>query len=118
MTNSPEILWQPSKERVARSNISAFIKLVNKRWQAGVKDSQALYEWSVSQPEQFWTSVWDFGGVIAETRGERVLADARQDARRVVVPRCQTEFRREPAAQARRQPTQWCSGARTRCVAA
>ena len=75
MTQSPPILWQPSKERIARSNISAFIKLVNKRWQAGVADSDALYEWSVSQPEQFWTSVWDFCGVIAECRGERVLVD-------------------------------------------
>jgi len=75
MTKSPEILWQPSKERIAHSNISAFIKLVNKRWQAGVADSHALYEWSVAQPEQFWTSVWDFCGVVAEYRGERVLAD-------------------------------------------
>ncbi|MEO8159689.1 MAG: acetoacetate--CoA ligase [Betaproteobacteria bacterium] len=75
MTKSPDILWQPSKERITRSNITAFIKLVNKRWQAGVADSNALYEWSVSQPEQFWTSVWDFCGVIAEERGERVLVD-------------------------------------------
>ncbi len=76
MTQSPPILWQPSKERITRSNITAFIKLVNKRWQVGVADSNALYEWSVSQPEQFWTSVWDFCGVIAEERGQRVLVDA------------------------------------------
>ncbi|HEX9451527.1 MAG TPA: acetoacetate--CoA ligase [Burkholderiales bacterium] len=75
MSKSPDILWQPSKERIARSNISAFIKLVNKRWQAGVSDSDALYDWSVGQPEQFWTSVWDFCGVIADSRGERVLVD-------------------------------------------
>ena len=75
MTKSPDILWQPSKERIARSNVSAFIKLINKRWQAGVADSFALYEWSISQPEQFWLSVWDFCGVIAQSRGERVLVD-------------------------------------------
>ena len=75
MTKSPDILWQPSEERIARSNIRAFIKLVNKRWQAGVAESGALYEWSINQPEQFWTSVWDFCGVIAEHRGDRVLVD-------------------------------------------
>ena len=75
MSKSPDVLWQPAKERMARSNISAFIKLVNKRWQAGVADSDALYDWSVGQPEQFWTSVWDFCGVIADSRGERVLVD-------------------------------------------
>ncbi len=76
MTAHPSILWQPSKERIARSNISAFTKLINKRWRAGVADPQALYQWSIDQPEQFWTSVWDFCGVIAEHRGERVLIDA------------------------------------------
>ena len=75
MTKSPDILWQPSKERIARSNVTAFIKLINKRWQAGVSDSFALYEWSISQPEQFWLSVWDFCGVIAQSRGDRVLVD-------------------------------------------
>ena len=74
--STPAILWQPSKERIARSNVSAFIRLVNKRWQAGVADSDALYQWSVNQPEQFWVCVWDFCGVIAESRGERVLLDA------------------------------------------
>ena len=75
MATTPTVLWTPSAERIARSNISAFIKLVNKRWQAGVADSNALYDWSINQPEPFWTSVWDFCGVIAEHRGERVLVD-------------------------------------------
>src|SRR5260221_10322324 len=75
MSRSPDMLWQRSKERIARSNISAFIKLVNKRWQAGVADSDALYDWSVGRREQFGTSVWVFCGVIADSRGERVLVD-------------------------------------------
>ncbi|HXF18504.1 MAG TPA: AMP-binding protein, partial [Burkholderiales bacterium] len=75
MAANPEQLWQPSTSRIADANITAFIKLINKRWQAGVADSIALYEWSVAQPEQFWTAVWDFCGVIAERRGERVLVD-------------------------------------------
>ena len=75
MAAKAEQLWQPSTSRLADANITAFIKLVNKRWQAGVADSIALYEWSVAQPEQFWTAVWDFCGVIAERRGERVLVD-------------------------------------------
>ncbi|HEV8259976.1 MAG TPA: acetoacetate--CoA ligase [Burkholderiales bacterium] len=75
MARSPGILWQPSRERIAKSNITRFIHLVNQRWNAGVRDSQQLYDWSVHEPEQFWTAVWDFCGVVAETRGERVLVD-------------------------------------------
>jgi len=73
--SSPTVLWQPSRERIARSNITRFIHLVNQRWNAGVRDSQQLYDWSVREPEQFWTAMWDFCGVVAETRGERVLVD-------------------------------------------
>jgi acetoacetyl-CoA synthetase len=71
----PPILWQPSKERIARSNIAAFIKLVNRQHKAGLTDSDSLFDWSVREPEQFWTAMWDFGGVIAETRGSRILID-------------------------------------------
>ncbi|MGN2393736.1 acetyl-coenzyme A synthetase N-terminal domain-containing protein, partial [Pelomicrobium sp. G1] len=35
----------------------------------------ALYRWSIEKPERFWVSVWEYCGVIAETRGERVLVD-------------------------------------------
>ncbi len=73
--NAPTILWTPSAERIARSNITRFIRLVNQRWSAGVGDSQQLYDWSVRKPEQFWTAIWDFCGVAAETRGKRVLVD-------------------------------------------
>ncbi len=72
---TPPILWKPSKDRIARSNITAFIKLVNKAYKAGLTDSASLFDWSVAEPEKFWTAVWDFCGVIAETRGERVLVD-------------------------------------------
>jgi acetoacetyl-CoA synthetase len=74
--NAPTVLWRPSRERIAKSNITRFIHLVNQRWNAGVRDSQQLYDWSVHEPEQFWTAIWDFCGVVAETRGDRVLVDA------------------------------------------
>ncbi len=72
----PPILWQPSKDRIARSNITSFIRRVNKEYKAGLSASASLFDWSVAEPEKFWTAVWDFCGVIAETRGERVLVDA------------------------------------------
>jgi acetoacetyl-CoA synthetase len=36
-------------------------------------DYETLYRWSISRPEAFWTAVWDFCGVVAERRGDRVL---------------------------------------------
>ncbi len=34
-----------------------------------------VYEWSISRPDEFWASVWNFTRIIAETRGSTVLAD-------------------------------------------
>ena len=74
--NEPAVLWRPSRERIATSNVTRFIHLVNQRWNAGARDSQQLYDWSVREPEHFWSAIWDFCGVVAEARGERVLVDA------------------------------------------
>ncbi|MCC7016727.1 MAG: AMP-binding protein, partial [Rhodospirillales bacterium] len=34
-----------------------------------------VYEWSISRPGDFWASVWDFTGILAETRGDKILED-------------------------------------------
>ena len=68
-------LWQPSPERIAGANLTAFMARVERDWGVKLAGYDALYDWSVAELEKFWSSVWDFCGVIAETRGERVLAD-------------------------------------------
>jgi acetoacetyl-CoA synthetase len=74
MTEEP--LWSPSPERVAGANITAFIELVNERHSLALRDYEGLYRWSIEEPEAFWVALWDFGGVLAQARGERVIADA------------------------------------------
>src|SRR6266849_4383599 len=62
-----EPLWTPTPERVARANLTRFIK----ECAPGVGDFQALYAWSVSRPEEFWSAVWRFTGVVADQRPGR-----------------------------------------------
>ena len=69
-------LWKPSKQRIAAANLTAFMRSATRRWGAEFADYEALHRWSVTHPEQFWTTLWDYAGVVAEKRGERVLADA------------------------------------------
>jgi acetoacetyl-CoA synthetase len=68
-------LWRPSPAHVAQANVTAFMKLVNERHGLSIRDYAGLHRWSVDRLEDFWAAVWDFGGVIAGTRGARVLAD-------------------------------------------
>jgi acetoacetyl-CoA synthetase len=67
-------LWTPSAERIAAANITRFAREAEARWGVALPDYAALHAWSVAAPEQFWTSVWEFGAVIGE-RGEKVLVD-------------------------------------------
>ncbi len=70
-------LWQPSGQRIAEANITAFARAAEARWGVELGDYEALHAWSVNAPEQFWTSVWDDGAVIGE-RGATVLVDAQR----------------------------------------
>ena len=68
-------LWQPSPERIARTNLTAFMRDVRQRWNATVSDYPGLYQWSVTEPEQFWQSIWSFCKVIGENGDGPVLTD-------------------------------------------
>ena len=75
MTQQPEqALWVPSANRIAAANITAFARSAEAKWGVTLPDYPALHAWSVEQPEQFWTSVWDDGKVTGE-RGDTVLID-------------------------------------------
>ena len=66
-------LWQPTPEQVASASITRFSQEVENQWGRTFGDYRALHDWSVEKPEEFWISVWDFCGILAATRGNRVL---------------------------------------------
>ncbi|HEX4996807.1 MAG TPA: acetoacetate--CoA ligase [Terriglobia bacterium] len=64
-----EPLWQPSEETRAHSNLARFIERVSTRTGVEFPDYWAFDRWTVDHPADFWTSVWDFGGVLGERTG-------------------------------------------------
>src|SRR5687767_12042602 len=71
-------LWRPSPERAANTNLAAFMRHVRGRWDVSASDYRELYQWSITEREQFWQSVWSFCGVIAKTQGGTVVVDGDQ----------------------------------------
>ena len=63
MIQRGEILFTPDLARVGRTQLKEF---------AGTRGFEDLHSWSITHPEDFWASVWDFCGVVGE-RGERVI---------------------------------------------
>ena len=67
-------LWEPSPQRIAAAQITAFTRRVEARYGVNLPDYQALWRWSIEAREAFWTEVWEASGVIG-SRGQRVLVD-------------------------------------------
>lgn len=59
------IMWTPSKERVASSEIVAFASYIGHRAGREVASSDDLATLALDDPEGFWSALWDFSGVIA-----------------------------------------------------
>jgi len=64
-----EALWTPSPERIIRANMTEFLRYVEERGGPPVADYSPgsywqLYEWSLANPERFWSLTWRFCGII------------------------------------------------------
>ncbi|MBS0515152.1 MAG: acetoacetate--CoA ligase [Proteobacteria bacterium] len=74
--NTQRPIWEPSKERIERANLSRFIRFVQTEHKAQVEDYFGLYDYSIRQPEAFWRAVWEFCGIRASGDFDEVLVDA------------------------------------------
>lgn len=75
MTDPAAPLWQPDADAIAETGLAAFMRHVGAKHGVAATDFAGLHRWSVAEPEAFWEAVWEFCGVIAETRGARTVAD-------------------------------------------
>ncbi len=71
-----EPLWRPSEAGMAATLMRAFMREAAKRSGQELPDFDALHAWSVADPAAHWDLMWDYAGVVAETKGERIIADA------------------------------------------
>ncbi len=62
-------MWQPSAERLASANLTAFAARANLS-----ADYAAIHRWSIEHPEAFWSLLWDYAEVRGE-KGQRILVD-------------------------------------------
>ena len=75
-----ELLWQPSPERAAATQIAG---MAARHGFTGPDAVARLWRWSVDEPAAFWREVWGGFGVVASGGAETVLENptAMPDAR-------------------------------------
>jgi acetoacetyl-CoA synthetase len=66
-------LWRPSEERVKATRLADFIRFVEAKSNRKFPDYASLHRWSIANPEEFWTAVWEHTRIIAAARGARII---------------------------------------------
>ncbi len=69
----PPILWRPDAERIERASITGYARWLEQTRGLELPDYQALWEWSTTDLEGFWASIWERFDVVASVPYERVL---------------------------------------------
>jgi acetoacetyl-CoA synthetase len=68
-----DLLWTPSAERIERSRMTTFMRWLAMERGHRFDDYAALWRWSVTDLEGFWSALWDHYDIRASVRPERAL---------------------------------------------
>src|SRR5690606_2953575 len=55
--------------------MTKFRAQVARDWSVDLADTDALWQWSVTEIQRFWVSLWRFAGVIGDGPGQTILKD-------------------------------------------
>src|SRR5688572_9643755 len=70
------VLWEPPAGVRETTRIGHYLAWLERTRGLAFADYAALWEWSVSDLDAFWRSIWDYFEVIAHDRPTAALADA------------------------------------------
>src|SRR5437764_10786306 len=73
--STPEVLWQPTAQRVRASRIQEFRDWLGKERGLDLPDYRSLWQWSVTDLAGFWDAIAGFFDVRFHDRPRQVLAD-------------------------------------------
>jgi acetoacetyl-CoA synthetase len=69
----PPVLWRPTPERIERAELTRYVRWLEETRGLRFPDYASLWEWSTTDLEGFWASVWERYAVTASAPPERVL---------------------------------------------
>ncbi|HBO3353869.1 TPA: acetoacetate--CoA ligase [Pseudomonas aeruginosa] len=76
IANEPPLpIWRPDVERCAQARIGHYQRWVEMRQGRTFDDYQALWEWSTSDIEAFWRSIWDYFEIHSPDEPSITLAE-------------------------------------------
>jgi acetoacetyl-CoA synthetase len=70
-------MWRPSPARVAGAGMTRYMAWLRRERGLDFADYESLWQWSVTEIEAFWESIWAFAGMRAVTPYRQVLRERR-----------------------------------------
>jgi acetoacetyl-CoA synthetase len=70
-----EPIWTPSEQAIEHAQITQFARHVVRKYKLELNTYPDFYQWTVDNPDEFWSEVWDWCGVIGSKKGSTVLVD-------------------------------------------
>ncbi|WP_281357536.1 acetyl-coenzyme A synthetase N-terminal domain-containing protein, partial [Micromonospora maritima] len=70
-----DVLWTPPADVRERSRIGDYLRWLAEHRGLEFADYDALWQWSVTDLDGFWGSVWDYFQVVAHTPPTATLAE-------------------------------------------
>src|SRR5699024_5831107 len=68
------LLWEPSQRQIDEAAMTKYRKWLEQEKGLDVPDSKSLWEWSTTEVEAFWESVWEYSGVVSHAPYTSVLS--------------------------------------------
>ena len=57
-------IWTPTQERIEKSNLLTYFSFLTTHYKKNFTSYSELYNWSISEIENFWKSIWEYSEII------------------------------------------------------
>ena len=72
--NQGDVIWTPSPAQIQHTRLASFMNWLEHRHNRHFDDYPSLWQWSVDELDDFWSSVWEFFDIQADGDPSPVLA--------------------------------------------
>ena len=70
-----QILWTPTQDQIEASQMDAFRKQINARYNLSLNNYHELHQWSVTHITDFWKAIWGFMSIEFSSDYTQVVDD-------------------------------------------
>jgi acetoacetyl-CoA synthetase len=64
MNDSNPPIWIPSIDRISNSNFKKYFSFLKTQFNKEFSEYHELYNWSITEIEEFWRSIWEYSRII------------------------------------------------------